>query len=97
MFFIELNKSMDEVKKMFRTIVNGQSAMKQELLSKIDGVDKKVGDPEQKVDKGFRDVNKRLDTIGKSVAYLEDDAPSIKEFDKLEARVTKLETRAIKN
>ena len=88
---------MDEVKKMFRTIVNGQSAMKQELLSKIDGVDKKVGDPEQKVDKGFRDVNKRLDTIGKSVAYLEDDAPSIKEFDKLEARVTKLETRAIKN
>ena len=59
---------MDEVKKMFRTIVNGQSAIKQELLSKIDGVDKKVGDPEQKVDKGFRDVNKRLDTIGKSVA-----------------------------
>jgi len=38
------------------------------LLSKIDGVDKKVGDLEQKVDKGFRDVNKRLDTIGKSVA-----------------------------
>lgn len=59
---------MDDVKKMLRTIVNGQSAMKQELLSKIDGVDKKVGDPEQKVDKGFRDVNKRLDTIGKSVA-----------------------------
>ena len=69
---------MDEVKKMFRTIVSGQSAMKQELLSKIDGVDKKVGDLEQKVDKGFRDVNKRLDTIGKSVAYLEDDAPTIK-------------------
>ena len=42
---------MDEVKKMFRTIVSGQSAMKQELLSKIDGVDKKVGDLEQKVDK----------------------------------------------
>ena len=89
--------NMDEVKKMFRTIVSGQSAMKQELLSKIDGVDKKVGDLEQKVDKGFRDVNKRLDTIGKSVAYLEDDAPTIKEFDKLEARVTKLEIRAIKN
>ena len=70
--------NMDEVKKMFRTIVSGQSAMKQELLSKIDGVDKKVGDLEQKVDKGFRDVNKRLDTIGKSVAYLEDDAPTIK-------------------
>ena len=81
---------MDDVKKMFRTIVNGQSAMKQELLSKIDSLDKKV-------EKGFTGVNKRLDTIGKSVAYLEDDAPTIGEFDKLEKRVSKLENRAIKN
>ena len=35
--------------------------------------------------------------IGKSVAYLEDDAPTIGEFDKLEKRVSKLENRAIKN
>ncbi|OGM60028.1 hypothetical protein A2955_01505 [Candidatus Woesebacteria bacterium RIFCSPLOWO2_01_FULL_37_19] len=81
---------MDDVKKMLRTIVNGQSAMKQELLSKIDSLDKKV-------EKGFTGVNKRLDTIGKSVAYLEDDAPTIGEFDKLEKRVSKLENRAIKN
>ena len=64
--------------------------MKQELLSKIDSLDKKV-------EKGFTGVNKRLDTIGKSVAYLEDDAPTIGEFDKLEKRVSKLENRAIKN
>ena len=81
---------MDDVKKMLRTIVNGQSAMKQELLSKIDSLDKKV-------EKGFTGVNKRLDTIGKSVAYLEDDAPTIGGFDKLEKRVSKLENRAIKN
>ena len=81
---------MDDVKKMLRTIVNGQSAMKQELLSKIDSLDKKV-------EKGFTGVNKRLDTIGKSVAYLEDDAPTIGEFDKLEKRVSKMENRAIKN
>ena len=81
---------MDDVKKMFRTIVNGQSSMKQELLSKIDSLDKKV-------EKGFTGVNKRLGTIGKYVAYLEDDAPTIGEFDKLEKRVSKLENRAIKN
>jgi len=33
---------MDEVKKMFRTIVNGQSAMKQELLGEIKKVDNKL-------------------------------------------------------
>ncbi len=92
---------MDEVKKMFRTIVNGQSAMKQELLGEIKKVDNKLNGKidslGSEVRNGFRKVNKRLDTIGKSVAYLEDDAPTIKEFDKLEARVIKLETRAIKN
>ena len=33
---------MDDVKQMFQKIVNGQSAMKSELITKIDGVHKEV-------------------------------------------------------
>ena len=88
---------MDDVKKMFRTIVNGQSAMKQELLSKIDSVDKKVEGLDKKIDGVEERLTKRIDKIGLSVARLEDDAPTIKEFHKLENRVSKLEDRVIKN
>lgn len=87
---------MDDVKKMFRTLVSGQSTMKSELLKEIKKVDNKVGKLDQKVDKGFKEVNKRLDSIGKSVAYLEDDAPTIEDFDSLEKRVKKLETSTAK-
>ena len=84
---------MDEVNKMFRTIVNGQSAMKQELLSKIDSVDKKVEGLDKKIDGVEERLTKRIDTIGLSVARLEDDAPTRDEHDKLEKRVTKIERK----
>ena len=84
---------MDDVKKMFRTIVNGQSAMKQELLVKIEGVDKKVAVLSKETKEGFKEVNERLDKQGKSLAYLEDDAPTRDEHDKLEKRVTKVERK----
>ena len=88
---------MDEVKKMFRTLVNGQSAMKQELLGEIG----KVRSDVKEVKENLKDTEKRLtgriDKIGLQIARLEDDAPTIEEFDKLEKRVTKLENHAIKN
>ena len=91
---------MDDIKRMFRTIVNGQSAVKQELLSEIKKVDNRVGSLDSKLDKlgiemnkGFNKVNNRLDKIGKSVAFLEDDAPTRDEHDKLEKRVTKVEKK----
>ena len=84
---------MDEVNKMFRTIVNGQSAMKQELLSKIDSVDKKVEGLDKKIDGVEERLTKRFDKIGLSVARLEDDAPTRDEHDKLEKRVTKIERK----
>ena len=66
---------MDDVKKLFQKIVNGQSAMKQELLKEIRKVDKKLSGRmdslEKKTEEGFKNVNKKLDTIGKSVSYLE--------------------------
>ena len=88
---------MDDVKKMFRVIVNGQSAIKQELLSEIKKVDKslsgRIDSLTTEMKDGFKKVNKRLDLIGKSVAFLEDDTPTREEHDKLEKRVSKVERK----
>jgi hypothetical protein len=93
---------MDDAKKMLRTIINGQSAMKSELLIEIRKVDKKVDGLEKKVNDGFKNVgfefkkvNERIDKLGKSLAYLEDDAPTVGEFDKLERRITKIEQKVV--
>ncbi|KKQ97752.1 MAG: hypothetical protein UT24_C0012G0063 [Candidatus Woesebacteria bacterium GW2011_GWB1_39_12] len=88
---------MDDVKKMFRVIVNGQSAIKQELLSEIKKVDKslsgRIDSLTTEMKEGFKKVNKHLDMIGKSVAFLEDDTPTWEEHDELEKRVTKVEKK----
>jgi len=82
---------MDDTKKMLRTIINGQSAMKSELLGEIKKVDKKVDLLKKSMDKGFKDVNARVDKLGKSLAYLEDDAPTREEFEDLDKRVGNFE------
>jgi len=86
---------MNEVRGLFRKIINGQSAMKQELLTRIDRIDKKlvgrIDGLEKEMKDGFKKVDSRLDKIGKSVAFLEDDTPAREEHDKLEKRVTKVE------
>ena len=84
---------MDEVKKMIRTVINGQSALKQELVKEIKKTNEKVGLLRNDIKDGFRKVNKRLDVIGKSVAFLEDDTPTLEEHDKLEKRVTRVEKK----
>ncbi len=40
---------------------------------------------------GFKEVHERLDTQGKHLAYLDDDAPTRKEFDGVVKRVEKIE------
>ena len=60
-------------------VLDGQVEIKQDL--------KRI---EKKVDEN----GNRIDKIGLQLAELEDDAPTIKEFDKLEKRVTKLESQA---
>jgi len=65
---------MDNTQKMFKSIINGQSAMKQELLGKIEKLSDNLEDFKQEVRNEFRKVNKRIDTIGLQLAYLEDDA-----------------------
>lgn len=84
---------MDDTKKMLRTIINGQSVMKSELLVEIHKVDKKVDKLDEKIDGVEKRLTTRIDKLGKSLAYLEDDAPTRGEFDGLEVRVKKVEQR----
>jgi uncharacterized protein YoxC len=91
--------SMDDTQKMLRTIINGQSAMKSELLSEIRKGDEELGSEikglRKETKEGLKKVNRRLDLIGKQVAYLDDDAPTGEEHDELEKRVKKLEHKVV--
>ena len=92
---------MDDTKSMLRAIINGQSAMKSELLGEISKVDRKVDKLDQKVDNVREDLRglevkltKRIDKIGLQVASLEDDTPTREEVDDLDSRVKNLEQMA---
>lgn len=73
--------------KILQAILDGQTSIRADITSIRTDV-KRV---EKKVDGGFEKVNGRLDKIGLSVASLEDDTPTIEEFDNLDKRVKKLE------
>lgn len=92
---------MNDTTKMLQAILNGQNAVKQELVSKIDKVDKKVdklGERlegridrlEGRIDGVEKNLTERLDKIGNQLAYLEDDTPTREEFDHLAGRVDRL-------
>lgn len=70
--------------KVLQVILNGQVSIKEDL--------KRM---EKKVDNGFKEVNERIDNVGLTVANLEDDAPTVAEFDGLEKRVEKLEKQFV--
>jgi len=80
---------------LFRALVNTQSAMKAELLKKIETVDKKLDKEvvglKDEMKKGFKDINERLDMLGKQLNVLDEDAPTGEDFRNLEQRVTNLE------
>ena len=78
--------------------------MLQAILAKVSGVEKKVTTLDKKVDEvkvevknTRKSLTERIDKLGLQIAHLEDDAPTIEEFDKLAKRVTKLENPAPKN
>ncbi len=88
---------MDEIKKMFQVLVNGQSAMKAELLTEIEKLRKEMNEKFDKVyeefkgvDNDFEKVNKRLDRLGMQLAELDSDAPTGEEFQQLKAEVEKI-------
>ncbi len=87
---------MSDTQKMLQAIINGQTALKRELLIKIDNVDQKVdrlGDKvdglDGKIDRVEQRLTERLDKIGRQLAYLED-TPTREEYDSLEKRVGKM-------
>ena len=65
---------MNDIQKMLRAIINGQSAFRQEVLSRINNLDLKIdklGERlEGKIDSIEAKLTKRLDIIGKQLAYL---------------------------
>ena len=73
---------------LLKKIIDGQSKMHESLLSelnkgldklgkKVDGLVKKVDNFEKKVDKVEINLTKRIDRLGKQLAYL-DDLPQLK-------------------
>ena len=97
---------MDDTHKMLRSIINGQSAMKQELVmtirgvekrlgNRIDGVEKRIDGLENKIDGVEKRLTERIDKIGLAEAELEDDTPTREEFDSLENRVSTIETNVV--
>lgn len=90
---------MDNSKLILRKILNGQSAMKSELLTRIEKLDKKLSNRIDDLDKKLsgridgveEKLTKRINKLGFQIANLEDDAPTVEEFDELEKRVTKVE------
>lgn len=85
----------NDTQKMLQVIINGQSAFRQEVLGKIEKIDKKVdklgNDLGGKIDQVEKNLTKRIDKLGRQFAYLEDDTPTREEFDGLEKRVDKIE------
>ena len=72
--------------KMLQTLINGQAVLRKEMVVGQNSLRNEMRE-------GFKSVNKRLDMIGKSVAFLEDDAPTREEHEELEKRLTKVEKK----
>jgi uncharacterized coiled-coil DUF342 family protein len=88
----EHGNKLGEHDKLFRAVINGQSAMKAELLKKIDSVEQRL---ESKMDVGFAKLTRRLDWRGMQLAELDEEAPTREEFCELAGRVEKLESGSI--
>ncbi len=69
---------------MLQAIINGQTAIKQELSGKIGKIDQKVDKLSEKLDAVEKNLTVRIDKLGKQLAYLEDDTPTREEYDNLE-------------
>jgi DNA repair ATPase RecN len=67
--------------------------MLQSILDKASSIDKKVDNGFKDVAEKFNGTNKRIDKLGMQLANLEDDAPTIEEFEKLEQKVVKIQNR----
>ena len=58
---------MNDTQKMLQAIINGQSAIKQELAGKIDRIDLKVDRLGEKLDKVEKNLTSRIDKLEQKV------------------------------
>lgn len=76
---------------MLQAILDGQSAIKEELKGEIKKVAKQVELLEGKVTRLDENLTERIDKIGLQLAQLSDDVPTVEEFDDLKKQVSELE------
>jgi hypothetical protein len=76
----------DKTHKMLQMVLDGQTLIRKDVAN----LDKKLSDSIGSVEKR---LTKRMDKLGLQIANLEDDAPTIEEFDKLDKRVSKVEQK----
>ncbi|CAN5331085.1 hypothetical protein BH10PAT1_BH10PAT1_0130 [soil metagenome] len=65
----------------------------QAILDNVVTIKSNVKRLEEKMDKGFKDVNKRIDILGNDLAILDDDSPTREEHNTLKKRVVKIEKK----
>lgn len=89
-----LQKGLNALQKGYDGLQNGQDG----LQSGFDGLQRGQNELKgelailrEEMRDGFRETHKRLDTQGKQLAYLDDDAPTREEHDGLVKRVEKVE------
>ncbi len=80
---MEYSETMPDTK-MLQILIDGQTSIKEELKKGF-----------KEVKEQLKKVNDRLDSQGTSLAYLEDDAPTIKDFNNLKKRVRKIEIKVL--
>lgn len=78
---------------MLQIIINGQSTFRQEVQGEIKDLKEMVSKVDQKIDRVEENLTKRMDKIGKQLAYLEDDAPTREVFNNLEKRIGEVEQK----
>jgi hypothetical protein len=78
---------------MLQAILDGQSAIKEELKVEIQKVAGKVDQNTHAIEAN----GERIDKLGLQIASLEDDTPTVEEYDELEKRVVKLESQAVRS
>ncbi len=55
---------MDDTQKMLKAIINGQTALKQELVGRIDKLEDKMEKFRLEVKQEFKKTNSRIDKVG---------------------------------
>lgn len=76
-----------EEKKILKAIANLSTTLRTEIIKNREKSDKDKEELKGLIERVEKKLTKRLDMIGKSVAYLEDDTPTREEFEELQKEV----------